>query len=440
MKKIIILIIIIVCIGVGFYLYKVNDESVKILDIETEKVKISEYYTYGTYLNMAGSVKLDKNNFKSIKLVLYNGEFKEYDINYTEDVNTINFNLSELLNDGIYLEDINRGKYNMFIRVNYKNEENKDGEDISKYYILENNTDYKETIYYTMSIKNNKVTINTDDFYKTMTVNVIENDNKNIYDIVIDPGHGGMDGGAESKNKEYHETDFTLSLAKSVKKELEKLGLKVKLTHDEDTLTKNELLEEYGEHGRAVVSSEVKAKYLISLHFNSNDFSSVSGLETYSAVGINYDFIKDMVKNITTSTGLKTSTAKKYKIFDGVYSKNFSKSDIENSYNGYEEKGLNKYDITEKSNYYYMIRETGGIVTGAYVDDRNEKILANPYVLSNTGCESYILELGYITNSNDLDIIVNKQDKFVEGIVKTFSNYLKLENNVDKNNNESKKG
>ena len=86
-----------------------------------------------------------------------------------------------------------------------------------------------------------------------------------------------------------------------------------------------------------------------------------------------------------------------------------------------------------------MIRETGGIVTGAYVDNRNEEILANPYVLSNTGCESYILELGYITNSNDLDIIVNKQDKFVEGIVKTFSNYLKLENKVDKNNNKSKK-
>ena len=27
-----------------------------------------------------------------------------------------------------------------------------------------------------------------------------------------------------------------------------------------------------------------------------------------------------------------------------------------------------------------MIRETGGIVTGAYVDDRNTKILGNPYL------------------------------------------------------------
>lgn len=419
MKKILILIVIVgLCFGGYFLFFKNDSDKIKILDVEEEKVNISEYYTYGTYMNMTGSVKLSKNNFKSIKLTLYNGEFKDYDINYTEDVNTINFNMSDLLNDGIYLEDINRGTYYMFIKVTYKNEE-KEEEDIVKYYVLDNKTDYKETIYYTLSNVDNKIVINSNNDYKTMMFDVVENTNDNIYDIVIDPGHGGMDGGAESRDKKYSETDFTLDYAKDLKDRLEKLGMKVKLTWDENSLSKNDLLEEYGEHGRAVISSEVKAKYLFSIHFNSNESSRVSGLETYAPVNINYDFIKDAVKNITESTGLKVSTGKKFKMFDGVYSKNFDEDDIENNYKGYDDKGLNRYEISTKSNYYYMIRETGGIVTGAYVDDRNEKLIANPYYNSNTGCESYIFELGYITNDNDLEIIKNNMSDFTHSIEKS---------------------
>ena len=64
-----------------------------------------------------------------------------------------------------------------------------------------------------------------------------------------------------------------------------------------------------------------------------------------------------------------------------------------------------------------MIRETGGIVTGAYVDDRNEEILGNPYVKSNVGVEAYLLELGYLTSKNDLNNIVNNLDKYIAGIV-----------------------
>ena len=419
MKKLLILIVIVgLCFGGYFLFFKNDSDKIKILDVEEEKVNISEYYTYGTYMNMTGSVKLAKNNFKSIKLTLYNGEFKDYDINYTEDVNTINFNMSDLLNDGIYLEDINRGTYYMFIKVTYKNEE-KEEEDIVKYFVLDNKTDYKETIYYTLSNVDNKIVINSNNDYRTMMFDVVENTNDNIYDIVIDPGHGGMDGGAESKDKKYSETDFTLDYAKDLKEKLEKLGMKVKLTWDENSLSKNDLLEEYGEHGRAVISSEVKAKYLFSIHFNSNTSSRVSGLETYTPVNINYDFIKDAVKNITESTGLNVSTGKKFKMFDGVYSKNFDEDDIENNYKGYDDKGLNRYDISTKSNYYYMIRETGGIVTGAYVDDRNEKIIANPYYNSNTGCESYIFELGYITNDNDLEIIKNNMSDFTHSIEKS---------------------
>ena len=56
--------------------------------------------------------------------------------------------------------------------------------------------------------------------------NIIENKDKDIYDITIDPGHGGMDGGGASGD--YKETDFTMDISKKIKENLEKKNIKVK--------------------------------------------------------------------------------------------------------------------------------------------------------------------------------------------------------------------
>ena len=53
---------------------------------------------------------------------------------------------------------------------------------------------------------------------------------KDVYDIVIDPGHGGSDNGAEYGG--YSEADQTIIYGKRVKEELEELGLKVKITRN----------------------------------------------------------------------------------------------------------------------------------------------------------------------------------------------------------------
>ena len=73
------------------------------------------------------------------------------------------------------------------------------------------------------------------------------------------------------------------------------------------------------------------------------------------------------------------------KVFDGIYTRTFTESEIENSSQENLDKGRVPYDITTKSNYYYIIRESGGIITGAYVDNRNEEIVGNPYINSNIG-------------------------------------------------------
>lgn len=421
MKKIIILVGIIFFI---FCVYIVRSTYINIpkLDIEEERVNINKLYIYGTHLNMEGNI----NIIDDIDLVLYDGNFISYKINdlginnseYDNLIDSSNnidygrrFNLSNYINDGIYLDDIPFGDYYLFLRAKYIDEK----EEKYRYYALDNISGYDETTYYSISNFNKKIVIENEDRYPTMMMHVDKNRDDNIYDIVIDPGHGGIDGGAN--NNGYQETDFNMDIAIKVKDKLENYGFTVKLTHNKGQLKSNKKLDEYGNGGRAVISSEVKAKYLFSLHLNSSSSNKVNGLEIYTAKNINYDFAKMLVNNITSLTGIGYSGNKTNIIEDGIYSRNFTKSEVNRTIKNYEDDGLNPYDVSTNSNYYYIIRETGGIVTGAYVDNRNKSIIGNPYTKSNVGCESYLLELGYISNDNDLNIMINSLDKYVDAIV-----------------------
>lgn len=420
MKKFIILVgilFLVFCV----YIVRTTYINIPMLDIEDERVSINELYIYGTHLNMEGNVSF----IDDVELVLYDGNFITYDINdlgvredeydklidssYMGDFDR-KFNLSDYVNDGLYLDDIPLGDYYLFLRSKYMDGE----EEKYKYYALDNKSGYDDTTYYTISNFNKKIVIENEDRYPTMMMHVDKNKDDNIYDIVIDPGHGGIDGGAD--NKGYKETDFNMDIAIKVKDKLEDYGFKVKLTHNKGQLKSDDRLEEYGNGGRAVISSEVKAKYLFSLHLNSSSSSKVNGLEVYTATNINYDFAKMLVKNITSLTGVGYSGNKTNKIDNSIYSRNFTESEVNRTIKDYENKKLNPYDVSTNSNYYYMIRETGGIVTGAYVDNRNSKIIGNPYTKNNVGTESYLLELGYISNEKDLNIMINGLDKYVDAI------------------------
>ncbi len=420
MKKIFILLLIIIIGYGGYILYDTyyKDKGIPKLEIMEERFSLDKYYIYGTHLNMEGSINLDDD----LELILYNGEFKYIPLKKENN----KYFISDYINDGLYLDDIELGKYYLFVATSFNDE---DGNKQYNYYGIDNNTSYEETTYYTMSNYNKKIIINSELEYPTMILEVINNNDKDIYDIVIDPGHGGMDSGAYSGG--VGESDFTMKLASKVKNKLESNGVKVKLTRENDTLTHDELLEEYGTHGRAVIPNEVHAKYTFSLHMNSSKNSYVSGLEVYTAKNINYDFAKLLANNILDNTGLKISANMQSKIYNSIYSRNFTSYDIKEAMDGYKKKGQTPYNVTTESTYYYMIRETGGIVTGAYVDNRNANIaknavLDNPYYKSNVGVETYLLELGYITNSNDRDNMKNDMDKYANAIANSFMSIYKI--------------
>jgi N-acetylmuramoyl-L-alanine amidase len=78
-----------------------------------------------------------------------------------------------------------------------------------------------------------------------------------------------------------------------------------------------------------------------------------------------------------------------------------------------------------------MIRETGGMMTGPYVDGDNDDKIENPYRFSNVGMEAYILELGYIQNKVDIDNLTNNQNKYIDGIASAIIKHL----GINENNN-----
>lgn len=415
MKKVIITLILLLVFGfLGYYIYinYINKEP-KIIP-EEEKALIDEYYMYGNHFNIKGSLEVSDKSYQTIKLVLYNGKEIEFDIISNIEDNKINFYTSKYINEGLYLDDLSRDVYYLFLRLTYKNEEDEDN-DINKYYVLDNQTEYKESIYYTLSTYNNKILINSNNEYNTMMFNIVENSDSETYDITIDPGHGGMDSGGVVQD--YKESDFTMEISKKIKENLEEYNLKVKLTHDENDLSSNEVMDYYNENGRAVIPNKVKSKYTFSIHINKNTSTKVNGIEIYTASGINYDLANSLADNITSYTDLGYSTNKLYKKYDGVYTHNFTESEIKSSLADYKNNNYTPYNVTENSNYLYMIRETGGYLTGAYIDDSNvEEIGENPYYNSNIVNESYLLELGYLSNESDLSILLDSTSTIAKAI------------------------
>lgn len=70
-------------------------------------------------------------------------------------------------------------------------------------------------------------------YYSVKKAYFIKNQKNDKKIILIDPGHGGMDGGAVSKNGTV-EKDINLSISLKIKDELIKKGYKVIMTREED--------------------------------------------------------------------------------------------------------------------------------------------------------------------------------------------------------------
>lgn len=416
MKKVFIFIFIIL-LGIFsyiFYTYKELKYYEEILnEVDELEVNISYYSIFGTHLNIEGCIE---NKLETPKLILKNKDEEiTLDSNFYEENNNTCFYTSEYNNDGIYLDELKQGNYILLVKDN------------DKYYTLKNNTNYEDLEYYTITKnkKNNKINISFKEYEEKNYVNFVIKETelpKDVYDISIDPGHGGRDVGAIGtlNGKEYYESNLTLEVSLLIKKELEDMGLKVNITRDSDTY-----LEPYGDGGRALIANENNTKYSFSIHFNSDyGIMTYGGTEIYIPNDIDLTLARLFATNLSEVVGY--SGKRTDKIENGIYYKYFKQSDIDESKKSMLEEDMEPYNIVLGSPYMYMIREVGGIHTGAYIDGRNKYYGLNNYYNSNKTAEPYLLELSYINYPSDLKKVLNNPKLFSSAISKSIKEYLKL--------------
>lgn len=98
--------------------------------------------------------------------------------------------------------------------------------------------------------------------------------------VVIDPGHGGIDGGANTTG--FLEKDINLAIAKKLKVELQKSGAKVMLTRDKDDSLENLTTRATTRHRRDLLArteiiNQNTPDLFISLHVNASRNRSTTG-------------------------------------------------------------------------------------------------------------------------------------------------------------------
>ena len=115
MKKLVGILFLLVIIGCACYFVYVNYFDDDKIIVEEERVNISEYYVYGDHMNMKGSLEIEDN-----------GEDKDIDIISSNDGTKIEFYFSEYINDGLYLDNIERDDYYLFLKLTYENTEDEE--------------------------------------------------------------------------------------------------------------------------------------------------------------------------------------------------------------------------------------------------------------------------------------------------------------------------
>ena len=381
--------------------------------------EVTAFYTYGTSLNVEGIIRgVSKDNLEGMRLLITDGANyeKSYNLRCSFSDGNVVFSSKDLINRSIELDELEIGKYYILIRMKANNSKD------FKYYTLSNTSQYKDIEYYTLTkeSKNNKIDIkfSKDDFkgtnysYLGLTVSQA-NLPDDVYDIVVDPGHGGRDSGETSDGES--ESRLMLEYGKSLKEALEAKGYKVKLTRDDSNNDSFTDMNMYDDGGRIDIACKTKAKYMISLHTAESGYS---GIQVFAPNNVDFTLAEKLSNNIYNVSSLNYSGSNDYKIKDGIYQKNYNKDSIERVTKNLEKQGIEPYNLTANTPALYTIREVGGLATNAYVDGRNPNYSANKHYNSNQGIECYQISIGSL--KYEKEVLQAERDQIVNAIAECF--------------------
>lgn len=236
-------------------------------------------------------------------------------------------------------------------------------------------------------------------------------DNLRLTTVVIDPGHGGDDPGAVSKDRKFHEKAYTLDISKRLAAKIQEAypEMDVVMTRTTD---KRVALDE-----RAAIANRKGAQLFISIHINAARNTSANGFSVHL---------------------LGQSSNKNRDLFAA----NMDVCMRENSVIMLEEDYTTKYegiDPTDPESYIFMtLMQSANLEQSmrfAQIVDKNLKggpfptdrgIWQQPLlVLWKTSMPAVLVELGFISNSADLTRLkdADNRDSIAERLFNAFKEY-----------------
>ncbi|MEA5009001.1 N-acetylmuramoyl-L-alanine amidase CwlD [Clostridium tyrobutyricum] len=191
-------------------------------------------------------------------------------------------------------------------------------------------------------------------FFQNIVYSNSLNKKKDII-ILIDPGHGGIDGGAESKDG-IKEKDINLKISNKLKNTLKKRGYKIVMTRENDTglytesgRIRKKKVEDL--NNRAKMKKDTKCNMFISIHLNMFPQSKYYGAQVWYS------------KN------------EKSKIFAKILQNNLKK-DLDKDNDRQEKAALNSYKILRENDTMPSVIVECGFLSN---DREREKLASDKY-------------------------------------------------------------
>ena len=225
--------------------------------------------------------------------------------------------------------------------------------------------------------------------------------------VVIDPGHGGKDPGAISRNGKYKEKNITLSVALKLGELIKSNFPDIKVIYTRSTDKYVELSE------RAAIANRNKADLFISIHVNSAKSTQARGTETF-----------------VMGTHKSEANFEVCKLENSVI---VIEEDYEKKYEGFNPGSPESYiifsllqNVHQEQSIKYAAQVQGQFARGPISVNRGVK-QGGLLVLWKTTMPAVLTELGFISNPKDCAVLVTKkgQEQFARGLFNAFVAYKK---------------
>ena len=229
---------------------------------------------------------------------------------------------------------------------------------------------------------------------------------KKPFTVVIDAGHGGVDPGALGRKSK--EKDINFKVSNRVGQLIKEAFPEVKIIYTRTTDVKIPLAK------RADIANKANANLFISIHSNASSNRNANGCQTFT-LGAGSD-----------------AEAKAAAMYENEVI--LSEDNFEETYKGFDPRSSESYIIFELMRSHDMEQSVKlaemvqrGMVKSTALNDRGVSS-AGFLVLHRTVMPSILVELGFISNSKDENLIASKegQEKLAKGIFNGFSEYYRL--------------